>query len=288
MKKIKVLGVTLLILVLVAVGIVTCTERIPTGYVGVVYNMNGGVQGETLTQGFHIVSPTKHVKQFSVGNEQLVLSKDKREGSPDDDSFLVSTSDNANIRISFQMSYRYDESTVIDTYKKFKGMDGEQIVNSRVKTIVKSRVSEVTSKYTMMDIYSGNRGKINADITSFLAKDLHDEFGIEVIDATIIDVHPDKQLEKAIKERVTAMQKKQQAEAEQATAKVEAETAVITAKGQADAAIEKARGEAESNRLIAESITQPLIDMKNADARLKHGWVTIQGGTPIVDATNGQ
>ena len=25
-----------------------CTERIPAGYVGVVYNMNGGVDGEVL------------------------------------------------------------------------------------------------------------------------------------------------------------------------------------------------------------------------------------------------
>lgn len=32
-----------------------CTERIPAGYVGVVYNMNGGVDGEVLTQGWHIV-----------------------------------------------------------------------------------------------------------------------------------------------------------------------------------------------------------------------------------------
>lgn len=38
-----------------------CTERIPAGYVGVVYNMNGGVDGEVLQQGWHLVSPTKKV-----------------------------------------------------------------------------------------------------------------------------------------------------------------------------------------------------------------------------------
>ena len=37
-----------------------CTERIPAGYVGVVYNMNGGVDGEVLQQGWHLVSPTKN------------------------------------------------------------------------------------------------------------------------------------------------------------------------------------------------------------------------------------
>lgn len=36
-----------------------CTKRIPAGYVGVVYNMNGGVDGEVLGQGWHVVAPTK-------------------------------------------------------------------------------------------------------------------------------------------------------------------------------------------------------------------------------------
>ena len=47
--------------------------------------------------------------------------------------------------------------------------------------------------------------------------------------------------------------------------------------------IEEARGEAEANRLVSQSITSELIQMKEAEARLKHGWVTIQGGTPIVN-----
>ena len=70
------------------------------------------------------------MKEFSTSNEILVLSKDKREGSEGDDSFKVATSDDASIAISFQMTYRYIEDQVIDTYKKFKGMDGEDIVEN--------------------------------------------------------------------------------------------------------------------------------------------------------------
>ena len=48
-------------------------------------------------------------------------------------------------------------------------------------------------------------------------------------------------------------------------------------------AVTKARAEAESNKVIAESITQPLIDMKEAEARLQHGWIEVQsGGTAAV------
>ena len=113
------------------------------------------------------------------------------------------------------MTYRYIEDQVIDTYKKFKGMDGEDIVENRVKTVLKSKISEITTDYSMMDIYSGNRTKLNEAITDYLNKDFSKKYGIEVLDASIIDVHPDKKLKKAIDNRVTALQEKQQAQAEQ-------------------------------------------------------------------------
>lgn len=58
---------------------ILCIEKIPVGYEGVVYSMNGGVQQETLTQGWHIVSPTKRVKEFAISEEQLNLTHDKGE-----------------------------------------------------------------------------------------------------------------------------------------------------------------------------------------------------------------
>lgn len=262
-------------------GAIICLERIPTGYVGVVYSMSGGVQDEVLTQGWHLVAPTKKVKEFTVGNEQLVLSKDEREGSKGDDSFSVATADNANINISFQMSYRYDQSKVVDTYKNFKGMDGEAIVNSRVRTVLKAKISEVTTDRTMMDLYSGNRNSINAALTEFLNAELHEQFGIEVIDASIIDVHPDAQLQQTIADRVTALQRKQQAEAEQETIKVQNETKLMQARAEAEAKMIAAEGEAAANATIAASITEPLLQKMEMEARLAHGWVEVIGGTIV-------
>ena len=70
------IGAILLALVMVfgLIGAVVCLERVPAGYVGVVYNMNGGVDGEILTQGWHLVSPTKKVTTYSIGIEQSYLT----------------------------------------------------------------------------------------------------------------------------------------------------------------------------------------------------------------------
>ena len=277
---------TAVIIIIALVCVVRCVEKIPVGYEAVVYNINGGVSGETLGAGWHVVSPMKKVKNFTISNEQIILSKDSREGSEGDDSFKVSTSDDAMLAISFQMSYKFDPETLVDTYKKFKGMDGEAIVNSRVKTVLKSKVSEVTTDYSMMDIYSGNRSEINNKITEYLNKAFEKEYGIQVLDASIIDVHPDDKLKESIDNRVTALQQKQQAQVEQETAKVQAQTALIKAQNEADIKITEAEAEAKANKLKSESLTPELIQMTEAEARLKHGWVTVQGAdTTVVDAS---
>lgn len=282
MRRVGVFGgiATLLIAVVLVLGMFVTI--IPNGYCGVQYSLNGGVKDEVLGQGLHLVAPTVKVKEFTVANEQLILSKDKREGSQNDDSFNVSTADNASISVSFQMSYRFVQEDLVDTYKKFRGMNGQDIVNNRVSTVLKSKISEVTTNYTMMDIYSGNRSEINAKLTEYLDKEFREAYGIQVIDASIIDTHPDEQLQKAIDARVTALQNKQKAEAEQETAKVEAQTAIIKAQAEADVALTKARAEAEANKLIANSVTQDLIDLKEAEARLEHGWVEVQGASAVV------
>lgn len=270
-------GVTLAIILIIGLVFgILCIEKIPVGYEGVVYSMNGGVQKETLTQGWHMVAPTKKVNEFTVAEEQLNLT--------DKDAFTVATSDNAGIKISFQMSYCFNGDKIVGIYQKFRGMDGDDIINNRVCSVLKSKVSEITGNYSMMEIYSSNRAEINKELTKYLNKEFSEAYGMKVEAATIIDVHPDEQLQKTIDERVTALQKKQQAEAEQETIKVQAETKKIEAQAEADAAIIKAQGEAEANRLQSESITDSLLRKWEIEARKKHGWVTIQGGTPIVNA----
>lgn len=50
-----------------------CTVRIPAGYVGVIYNMNGGVAETTLTQGFHLVKPTQKLLPTPSASNSLTL-----------------------------------------------------------------------------------------------------------------------------------------------------------------------------------------------------------------------
>lgn len=303
-----VIGLVIACAVIGGIFTISHIKIIGTGKVGITYTYSSGVKDELLKPGAHFIPPMEYMKEFSTSNEILVLSKDSRDGSKDDDSFKVATSDDASIAISFQMTYRYIEDQVINTYKKFKGMDGTDIVENRVKTVLKSKISEVTTDYSMMDIYSGNRAQLNEAITEYLSKDFSQKYGIEVLDASIIDVHPDKKLKKAIDNRVTALQEKQQAQAEQEKVKVQKQTEQLQAEADANIEITKAQADAEKTKIKAEadaektriaaeaqakankelssSITDELIRMKEAEAHYKNGWITVQGtNATVVDAT---
>lgn len=60
-----------------------CLTKIPAGYVGIVYNIQDGVSNEVLSQGLHLVAPTKKVTTYSIGIEQsyAVRTATKRDTS---------------------------------------------------------------------------------------------------------------------------------------------------------------------------------------------------------------
>lgn len=102
MKSKIIIGIVAAVAVLGGGYTVSRMDLIGTGKVGIVYNYKDGVQDKVLTPGMHFIAPMNKVKEFSTSNEILVLTKDKRDGSKEDDSFKVATSDDASIAVSFR------------------------------------------------------------------------------------------------------------------------------------------------------------------------------------------
>lgn len=65
MKRITAIILSAAIALACAIGAVVSLERVKPGYVGVVYS-TGGVEQRTLAQGWHWLSPMKHIKQFPI------------------------------------------------------------------------------------------------------------------------------------------------------------------------------------------------------------------------------
>lgn len=285
----KAIGVVALIAVIIGgVVAVKSATLIGQGEVGVVWTARNGVQEEVLTSGLKFVSPLAKVKKYPVSQQQLVLSnnqEDYRDGF-DGDWSIDAPADGGMVTLNMSISYHFEQDKVTGLYERFNGMDGETIVDNMVQNNIIAYIKEVTPKFTVMDIYSEKRAEVSKAITDYLQSKLYDEYGITIDNALIIDVQLDEALKAKVQAKEQAKQDAEKAELDKQTAIAQAETDKVKAQAAAEVAIENARGQAEANKLISQSITPELIQMKEAEARLEHGWVTVQGANNVV--TQGQ
>lgn len=247
-----------------------CTERIPTGYVGVVYNMSGGVDGEVLTQGWHLVSPTKKVTTYSIGIEQSYLTAEDKGDSPKDESFSIPTSDGKTVKVNLEFSYRFDEERVAETFTMFKGKSGEEIKDTFIKPKIVAWTQEISANYPVTDIFGDKRTQINAELDIYL-REKFEPYGIVIDTVNFTDISVDDETAAAIQKKVNAQQELElanieaetariQAEKDKEVARIKAEQEIITAEADAKALLIAAEAEAEANRKIAESLTAELIE----------------------------
>ncbi len=259
-----------LLMIVGVISAVICLEKVPAGYVGVVYNMNGGVDGEVLTQGWHLVAPTKKVTTYSIGIEQSYLTSDDKGDSPEDESFSIPTSDGKTVRVNLEFSYRFDEARVADTFVMFKGKSGDTIKDTFIKPKIVAWTQEVSANYPVTDIFGDKRTEINAELDVYL-RERFDQYGIIIDTVNFTDISVDSETAAAIQKKVTAQQELELANIEAQTAKVNAkkekevaqiraEKAVIDANAAADVVRIAAEAEAEANREIASSLTPELIE----------------------------
>lgn len=279
---------TAVIIALVVIVLFVCTVRIPAGYVGVVYNMNGGISNKTLTQGFHVVSPTQNVTTYSIGIEQSYLTASKDGDSSGDESFEVPSNDGKGLTVDMTFTYRYDADRVADTFTRFKGQSGKDVKDSFIKPNIMSWTKEVTAKYSVIDLLGDKRATLNSELTDYL-KQKFEPYGIVIESVSLINIDPDEETRSAVQKKVNAQQDLELAKIEQQTANVNAEkekeVAITkanqekeTAQINAEAKLIEAQAQADANRLISQSLTPELIRQQMYDK-----W---DGKLPTVQAGN--
>ena len=285
--------VTGVIIVGIILGIFMCTEKIPAGYVGVVYNMNGGIEEDVLTQGFKVVAPTKKITLYSIALEQSYMTKESQGDSKEDESFEIPTKEGAALEVDVAFSYSYELSEVPQTFTRFRGQSGKEILNSFIKPKMQAWIKEITPQFSMISIVSTQRGEVNRTLTEQL-KERFKPYGISIDNVALADVRPDAETGEAIRKKIKAQEEletakvtaetdKVNAQRDKEVAQIKAEQEKIEAQGKADAKLIDAEAEAKANRMISDSLTDKLIEMQKIN-KWNGDVPTVQGsGATIVD-----
>lgn len=290
-KKASVITGIIIGIAVIAGGVYTAMSMtsVGQGEVGVVWSAKNGVQEKTLGPGIHFVGPFDRVEEFPVSQQQLVLSNnaaDFNEKKLEKDTHVDAPADGGMVKMNMTVNYNFIPEKVTSVYEKFNGMDGNQIVESKVKNSILAYIKEVTPQFSVMDIYSDKRAEVGQAITEYLNTKLGEEYGMEVSSALIIDVQLDEELQAKVQAKEQAKQDAEKAELDKQTAIAQGEADKAKAEADKAVTITNAEAEAEANRIKAASITDELIKMTEAEARKEHGWVTVQGAdTVVTDST---
>lgn len=248
----------------------TAVKRIPANTVGVKVSAFGGVQDTTLQTGYHLKLPfIDQVYTLPTSVQTKTMEK-----------ITTQTKDGQWLNTNIDVKYRVNKEKAMTVFSNYTNL--ENVNNSVVSPAVQRAIESVTGSYDIYDILGDKRTEVYEMIDKAL-KDKFESYDLEFVSFTITDQDAGDEIEAAIKNESVKQKEIDTARQEQEKERVDAETKKVKAQAESDAAVIKAEGEAKANKTKADSITDNLIRMKEAEAREKHGWVTVNGtGSTIV------
>lgn len=278
------IGISVICIFIIVLAIST-TYKIGPGFAGVVYNVDGGIEGETLGQGWHIVLPWKSVTEYPVSTE-TVYYQDEKTSNKDEDinaSVDANTKDGKKLNLNITYAYSMDQAKLPELFTKFRGQHYKDLEKGIMKNLMMNSIAEVTSQYNLLDVTGDKLPEVNAKIYEKFKNVLEND-GIILETFTLVP-NPDEQTKEAIQKVLDSQNALVQSKVEKERAEIEAETARVTAKGKADAALIEAEAQAKANQLLLQSLTPEVIQNKQIekwDGKLPTYMVGNDGSTSLL------
>ena len=229
------------VLMLLAIGSMGF-RIIPAGHVGVV-TWFGEVENRTLQPG----------AQFVVPVVENIIEVDTRVMGVTFDNLAAASEEYQDVLITGTLNIHIDSTGAEDLYQRV-GLDYQiKLVEPFLATTVK----EIVPEYQIDEILL-RREEIRQRVVEKLADKL-DDYHIIVDDIAMTQITFSEAYTNAIEDKQVQEQRVLTEQQILEQRRIQAEQQIVQAEGEAQAAIERATGEAEANRLLAESLSDPLI-----------------------------
>ncbi len=251
--------------VILLIALSSTVVLISPGYVGVLIKRSGsGVSTQPLGVGFHLKWPIlEEIEAYPVYMQTLVLTKDLKEGGPNNEEINVNSIEGQPISCDVSLSFELDPTKVPHLYSSFR-TDIETITHGFVKQTIRQSFQEIVGKTEIVNFLGREKAQIVAQAQAELQKRLG-EYGFIVKQFTVNEVRAPQSIVTAIEAKNTMAQEGLRAQNELQKKEFEAQQKVIEAQGEAKSILARAEAQAKSNRLLAESITPSLVEYKKIE-----------------------
>ncbi len=260
-------------------GCVACVkyERVKPGYVGVSVKKCGdsGVSQDPIRSGIYWREMfCEEVVMYPTSMQSLILTKNPHEGDRGNDkdvdqSITINSSEGLGIEVDIALNFTLEPAKVPSIYEQWRSSI-DDISHKYIRQTIREGLQTTFSKYTAEELYSTKKEEARAGVEEFLTKKLT-PMGFVLSQFTINRIQPPGAVIEAINQKVAMVQQAQRSEQEVKKKQAEAAQAVAVAEGEARAARARAEGEAqaitlrakaqsEANKVLAESLTQQLVE----------------------------
>lgn len=299
-KKIGILigvGIALIALIVLACS---CFATVPTGHTGIITTF-GKVENQTLEAGMHFKLPWQKVINMDNRNQKSTLT------------LVCFSSDIQEVDVVYTVNYQIEKKNAQNIYKTIGTDYFNTVMTPRINEAVKKMVAHYDAE-SLID----SREKLSGEIYTELVADLS-AYNVELVSASIENIDFTDAFTAAVEAKQVAAQNKLKAETEQEQANMEAEKAAERAKinaqatadaakiaAEADAEVAKTKANAEAevtkiaadaeayrkekeaaaNKLLAESMTNELLQyfyINGWDGKLPETWVSQEDFMSILD-----
>ena len=264
--------IAVLVIVLILVMSFPPFATVPAGHVGIVTTF-GRVENYTFSEGFHLKNPVQRVVLMDNRTQKQRLS------------LQAFSSDIQQVDVICSVNYRIDKASAQTLFQTVGTNYFSNVMEPRIQENVKAVFTEYNAE-KIMEV----RNSLSNQVMDLLSPEMA-KYGIVVENVSIENVDFTDAFTNAVEEKQVAEQTKlrvqteqaqlvnvqkseaerkiiaAQADAEERTilANAQAEVARIDADAQAYAIKVQAEAEAEANRQIAASVTEGLIQYRQAD-----------------------
>lgn len=242
---------------------------IPTGYTGVRITF-GQIDKAAVKNGFNFKIPfVQSIKKVNNKKQDI-----KFEGQIWSETVSRTPIYYDTVTVTYQINPQKSAWIYANITDYDKSLVSQDLVSSAIKA----------SSKRLSDAESTNRAVIEPLAQENIQKSLNEKYGDKTVIVNKV-VISEADFEESYNEAIAAKQQSQLAserqaiENQKAIDKAAADASVAKTKALADAEVKKITTDADVDRYrrIGESITPELIKKWEMDARIAHGWVTVQG-----------
>jgi regulator of protease activity HflC (stomatin/prohibitin superfamily) len=276
------------LVIVLSLVLMTACDNVPVGNVGILVHKLGGAKGvdsEELGVGRVWLGINDELFIFPTFTQNHVWTKDKSEGSPNDDSFTFQTKEGLNVNTDVGIAYHIDPTKITTVFQRYrKGAD--EITNSVLRNTVRDAFNKSASNVDIESVYGAGKAALMESVLKRVTDEMK-PIGIEVENIFLVgNMRLPETVVEAINAKIGATQKAAQRENEVAQAKAEADKAIETARGEAQSKLAIAKAEAEAIQLKGNALKD---NPKLADLAAIEKWngelpqYMLSGSTPFIN-----